>query len=132
MKRKRRKALIELLQKQRGSKLSKLIGTEVEVMIEGVSEETELLIQARMPTQAQEIDGRVLVNDLGDLGEAAGEGAESPLKAGDLALVQITELADMDLVARLVRVTKPAAVTTPGLTTRIGAGPEMRNGQAAH
>jgi hypothetical protein len=31
-----------------------------------------------------------------------------------------------------VRVTKPAAAASPGLTTRIGTGPEMRNGQVAH
>ena len=140
VKRKRRKTLIELLQKQRGSKLSKLIGTEVEVMIEGVSEETELLIQARMPTQAQEIDGRVLINDLGDLGEIAGQAAsEAPseaagvptLKPGDLARVRITELADMDLVASLIAVTKPAATVMPGLAIQAKRH-EISGGIAAH
>ncbi len=125
VKRKRRKRLIEILQKQRGSKLSALIGSRVEVMIEGNSEETELLIQARMPTQAQEIDGRVLVNDLGEWNAA-------DLNPGDLALVEITELADMDLIGKLVRVTKPALPAAPGLATKIATGPEMRSGQTAH
>ncbi len=125
VKRKRRKVLIELLQKQRGSKLSTLIGTQVQVMIEGQSEETELLIQARMPTQAQEIDGRVLINDLGE-----NEGLS--VNAGDLAVVEITELADMDLVGKLIRVTKAAAIPSPGLTTQINKGIEMRSGSVAH
>ncbi len=125
VKRKRRKKLIELLQAQRGSKLSELIGTRVEVMVEGGSEETEMLIQARMPTQAQEIDGRVLINDLG-------ENESAQLRPGDLAEVEITEILDSDLVARLVRVTRPAVIATPGLKTQIGKGLEMRSGSAAH
>ena len=113
VKRKRKKKLIEVLQNQRTDKLSKLIGQQVEVMIEGAAEESELLIQARMPTQAQEIDGRVLINDLG-----ADDGIE--LSPGDFALIEITELAQQDLVGRLIRVTKPATIraesTVPGLT----------------
>ena len=126
VKRKRRKALIELLQRQRGTRFSKLIGTQVEVMVEGSAEETSLLIQARMPTQAQEIDGRVLINDLGAGSVSGAESAEPVLNPGDLALVEITELADMDLIAKLIRVTKPAAITAPGLTTRLGDEAEVR------
>ncbi len=125
VKRKRRKALIELLQRQRGSRLSGMIGTRVQVMVEGAAEETSLLIQARMPTQAQEIDGRVLINDLGSL-----EGVT--LNAGDLAIVEITELADMDLIAKLVRVEKPSLPQAAGLTTKISKGLEMRSGSVAH
>jgi ribosomal protein S12 methylthiotransferase len=97
-------------------------------MVEGGSEETELLIQARMPTQAAEIDGRVLINDLGDLGESP----TAELRPGDLAEVEVTEVLDSDLVARLVRVTRPALIATPGLKTSIGKGLEMRSGSAAH
>ncbi len=122
-KRKRKKKLIEILQNQRTDKLTKLIGTQVEVMIEGAAEETEMLIQARMPTQAQEIDGRVLINDLG-----VNEGIE--LSPGDFALIEITELAQQDLVARLIKVTKPSAHLAPGLTASILKGTELRN--AAH
>ena len=125
MKRKRRKKLIEILQKQRGSKLSTLIGSQVEVMVEGSSDESEMLLQARMPTQAQEIDGRVLINDLGSDDAPA-------LSPGDLVLVEITELAETDLVAKLIRVTKPMMVTSPGLTTQLQKGTEMRNGRVAH
>jgi ribosomal protein S12 methylthiotransferase len=119
VKRKRKKQLIQILQDQRQGKLEQLIGTHVEVMIEGAAEESELLIQARMPTQAQEIDGRVLINDLGD-------NEETMLAAGDLALVEITELAQQDLVARLIKVTKAATSGTPGLTAQIQKGLERR------
>ena len=112
VKRKRKKKLIEILQTQRQGKLAALVGTQVEVMIEGKAPESELLIQARMPTQAQEIDGRVLINDLG-------EDESLALAPGDLVLVEITELAQQDLVAKLVRVTRPAAIAVAGLTTSI-------------
>jgi ribosomal protein S12 methylthiotransferase len=127
VKRKRRKKLIEILQAQRNEKLSQLIGTEIEVMVEGAAEETELLIQARMPTQAQEIDGRVLINDIGDL-----EPSLAP-KPGEFAIVRIHEIADADLIASLIRVSKRATVASPGLTVTLtkGAG-EMRNERTAH
>jgi ribosomal protein S12 methylthiotransferase len=127
VKRKRKKALIQILQDQRQGKLEKLIGTQVEVMIEGAAEESELLIQARMPTQAQEIDGRVLINDMGDL-------EQTQLSPGDFALVEITEMAQEDLVAKLIKVTKAATHAAPGLTAQIQKGMERRqsvNG-AAH
>jgi ribosomal protein S12 methylthiotransferase len=45
------------------SKLRRFVGQEVEVLVEGVSEESELLIEGRMPTQAPQIDGVVFIND---------------------------------------------------------------------
>jgi len=126
VKRKRKKALIQLLQDQRSDKWSRLIGTQVEVMIEGRAEESELLIEARMPTQAQEIDGRVLINDLGS--NEASVLASGGLSAGDLALVEITEQVQQDFIARLVRITKPAfrEALAPGLTAQIQKGMERR------
>ena len=126
VKRSRRKKLIELLQKQRGSKFSALVGTEVEVMIEGAAEETELLIQARMPTQAQEIDGRVLINDLGT------HDPEFPPRAGEFALVEITEVAKGELIAKLIRITKKAAGGQVGFPLNLGKSTEMRDERVAH
>ena len=40
-----------------------MIGREVPVLVEGPSPDTDLLWQARMSTQAPEIDGVVLIND---------------------------------------------------------------------
>ena len=70
-------------------------------MIEGPSQETDLLLQGRMPTQAQEIDGHVLINDLGSL---TAEG----LSPGDLLEVEVTDALPGGLVARALAVESPA------------------------
>ena len=43
-------------------KLRRLKGTVQEVLVEGYSEETELLLQGRLSGQAPEVDGKVLIN----------------------------------------------------------------------
>jgi len=91
-KRRRAKKLIEILQRQRGQKHDALVGQRITVMIEGASEETELLLQGRMPTQAQEIDGHVLINDTGDFVD---------LGPGDLVQVEIAEGTPSELVGRV-------------------------------
>jgi ribosomal protein S12 methylthiotransferase len=69
------------------------IGTRVRVMFEGESNESDLLWQGRMETQAPDIDGCVLIND-------APEGfVPSP---GELVNVLITEAQEYDLVGRIV------------------------------
>ena len=69
------------------------VGQTVRVLFEGASEETDLLWQGRMETQAPEIDGCVLIND-------APEGcAPSP---GDFVNVRITEAQQYDLVGAIV------------------------------
>ena len=69
------------------------IGENVRVMFEGESNESELLWQGRMETQAPDIDGCVLIND-------APEGfSPSP---GDFVEVLITESYDYDLVGRIL------------------------------
>jgi ribosomal protein S12 methylthiotransferase len=104
-KRRRSKELTSILQHQRLSKHEKYLGSRVPVLIEGVSEETDLLIQGRMPTQAQDIDGHVLINDV----EALGAG--NSLRPGDLVEVEITEAMPQDLVGRVVRLI--SAATAP-------------------
>jgi len=69
------------------------IGKRVRVIFEGESNESDLLWQGRMETQAPDIDGCVLIND-------APEGfAPSP---GELVNVLITEAQQYDLVGRIV------------------------------
>ena len=91
-KRRRLRGLIELLQKQSLERNEKYVGQKTIVMVEGPSEETELLLQGRMPVQAQEIDGHVLINDLLD---------DAQLAPGDLIEVEITEAMPHDLVGRM-------------------------------
>jgi ribosomal protein S12 methylthiotransferase len=115
-KRRRAKKLIELLQKQSLVRNEKYVGQTVQVLVEGTSDETDLLLQGRMPSQAQEIDGHVLINDLGDLVDAEG----NPLFAtGDLIEVEITEAQPHDLVGSAVKILSKSRIPAaqPGLTT---------------
>lgn len=65
------------------------IGQIIDVVVEGQSDETELLLQGRMSQQAPEIDGVVLIND----------GNAEP---GQVVRVRITESHDYDLVGEIV------------------------------
>jgi ribosomal protein S12 methylthiotransferase len=69
------------------------VGRVVEVLVEGPSEETELLWKARTMQQAPEIDGHVLINDFGD---------HEQLVPGTFYRAEITEAHDYDVVARIV------------------------------
>jgi len=80
------------------------VGNEVQVLVEGASPDTDLLWQARMSTQAPEIDGVVLVNDV--------EGSDP--KPGQMRMLRITETHDYDIIGTLlpgtetdVRITMP-------------------------
>ena len=66
------------------------IGQKVEVVVDGPSEETELLLQGRMATQAPEIDGVVLIN-------------EGQAKRGEKLWVQVTDSHDYDLIGRILQ-----------------------------
>ncbi len=67
----------------------KLVGKTVDVIIDGISEESELLLQGRTSQQAPDIDGIVYIN-------------EGTAKQGDIVKVQITEAMDYDLVGTIV------------------------------
>ncbi len=114
-KRKRAKLLEQTLQKLGQARNEQYVGKTVKVMIEGPSEETELLIQSRMSTQAQEIDGHVLINDISAIEDLeGGQNAMSALRPGDIVEVEITEAMPLDLVGRAVRVVS-ASRLQPGL-----------------
>jgi len=66
-----------------------MVGTEVEVMVEGRSIETDLLLQGRTEGQGPKVDGVVLIND----GQA---------RAGDFVRVRVEEAHDYDLVGPIV------------------------------
>ncbi len=71
----------------------RFIGRTVRVIFEGESEETDLLWQGRMETQAPEIDGCVLINDAPE---------NTNPKPGDFVNVLITEAQEHDLIGRIV------------------------------
>ena len=66
-----------------------MIGREVELIVEGPSKETDLLLQGRTYGQAPEIDGVTYINE----GWAA---------AGSIVRAEIVESGDYDLVARIL------------------------------
>lgn len=89
----RRDILMKAQSKIAKQKHKAMVGKTVRVMFEGESNESDLLWQGRMETQAPDIDGCVLIND-------APEGFE-PV-AGQLLDVMITEAQEYDLVGRIV------------------------------
>ena len=121
--RRRKQKLIQILQEQRTQKMEDWIGTRSIAMIEGFAPESELLIQARLPIQAQEIDGRILINDLG-------EHSNVELTPGDLVEVELTQIAEQDLLAKLIKVVKPMANSAiPGLSIQNPLSMESRAGE---
>jgi len=89
--RRRQRQLMALQRKISQRKLRRMIGESLPVLVEGRSEETELLYQARSERQAPGIDGSVLINDF-----------EGPApQAGDFRWATVTGAGEYDLVARL-------------------------------
>ncbi|HWM85163.1 MAG TPA: 30S ribosomal protein S12 methylthiotransferase RimO [Kofleriaceae bacterium] len=80
-----------LMEIQRGISRRKnqaLVGRDIEVLVEGVSDESELLLQGRWYGQAPEIDGSVYL-------------ADGAAQAGDLVRARVTDGSDYDLAASL-------------------------------
>ncbi|MGZ3722570.1 MAG: 30S ribosomal protein S12 methylthiotransferase RimO [Bdellovibrionales bacterium] len=88
-KRRRHDTLMELQQSISRKKHREFIGRTVEVLVEGYSEETELLLVGRHSQQAPDIDGVTYIND----GQA---------NVGDLVKVKITDSMDYDLLGGIV------------------------------
>ena len=65
------------------------MGTVQPVLIEGVSDETDLLIKGRLASQAPEVDGCVLIN-------------KGFTQVGEIMSVRITEAHPHDLVGEVV------------------------------
>jgi ribosomal protein S12 methylthiotransferase len=89
----RRRKLMKLQQKISKQARKQWIGRELDILVEGESEETDLLWQGRSLDQAPEIDGKVLINDFGP---------HDQLVPGTFYRAQITESHDYDVVARIL------------------------------
>jgi ribosomal protein S12 methylthiotransferase len=89
----RRKQLMQI-QKQISRRRKKLLrGQEFDVVLEGPSEESDLLLEARSAMHAPEIDGKLYIADVP-------EGVVPA--AGEFYRCQVTETHDYDLVAKIV------------------------------
>src|ERR1700733_4259966 len=89
----RRKHLMGIQRQISKRKKKALVGQEFDLLLEGTSEETDLLMEGRTPMHAPEIDGKVLVNDFP---------AETEPQPGQFYRCQIMEAHDYDLVARIL------------------------------
>ena len=89
----RRKHLMSIQRQISKKKKKTLVGREYDLLLEGESEETELLLEGRTPMHAPEIDGKVFVNDFPE---------EIEPQPGQFYRCQITEAHDYDLVARIL------------------------------
>jgi len=88
----RRSRLMQIQARISKKKNRQHLGQRYPLLVEGQSEETDLLWQGRLESQAPRIDGVVLINDL--------EGAAP--NPGDFRSVEITQTLDYDLVGKLV------------------------------
>jgi len=89
----RRKQVMQIQRKISKRKKKALVGQEFDLVLEGVSEETDLLLEGRTAMHAPEIDGKVFVNEVP-------EGIDAT--PGEFYRCEIVEAHDYDLVARIV------------------------------
>jgi len=90
----RRKHLMGIQRQISKKKKKALVGQEFDLLVEGESEESDLLLEGRTPMHAPEIDGKVFVNDFPD---------QLTPQPGQFYRCQITEAHDYDLVAKIVQ-----------------------------
>jgi ribosomal protein S12 methylthiotransferase len=89
----RRKHLMSIQRQISKKKKKALVGRELDLLLEGESEETELLLEGRTAMHAPEIDGKVFVNDFPE---------EIDPQPGQFYRCEITEAHDYDLVAKIL------------------------------
>ena len=89
VKQERFRALVDLQAKVSLDYHQKLVGTVQPLLVEGESNETDLLLEGRLASQAPEVDGCVLINK--------GFG-----RVGEIMDARITEAHPYDLVGEIV------------------------------
>ena len=89
----RRKRLMQIQRQISKKRKRALVGKQFDLLLEGVSEETELLLEGRTAMHAPEIDGKVFVNDVREGGD---------VRPGEFYCCEIAEAHDYDLVARIL------------------------------
>ncbi|HTZ84290.1 MAG TPA: 30S ribosomal protein S12 methylthiotransferase RimO [Candidatus Acidoferrales bacterium] len=89
----RRKHLMSIQRQISKKKKKALVGRKFDLLLEGESEESELLLEGRTSMHAPEIDGKVFVNDYPE------DLAPQP---GHFYRCEITESHDYDLIAKIV------------------------------
>jgi len=93
----RKNALMSLQKSISRRKLRRRTGERVQVMLEGPSKDTDLVWEARLEGMAPEIDGKVYVTEFEGVTDA--EKLPAP---GTLAMLEVTDAQDYDLIGRVV------------------------------
>src|SRR6202051_4284287 len=89
----RRKSLMSIQKKISRKKKKSLVGREFDLLLEGTSTESDLLLEGRTAMHAPEIDGKVFVNDYPDGNEP---------REGEFYRCRVTAAHDYDLVAEII------------------------------
>jgi ribosomal protein S12 methylthiotransferase len=89
----RRKHLMQIQKGISKRKKKMLRGKQFDVLLEGASEESDLLLEARSEMHAPEIDGKLYIADVPE--------GLTP-RAGEFYRAEITEAHDYDVIARIV------------------------------
>jgi len=89
----RRGKLMQLQRRISRRKKKDLIGRQFDILLEGASEETDLLWEGRTEMHAPEIDGKLYINDAGP---------HTDLQPGRFYRCEITQAHDYDLLGRLL------------------------------
>ena len=97
----RKRRLMGLQRKISRAKNRELVGRELPVLVEGPSADSELVWEARLSTQAPDIDGVCYISDPG----------EQPLRAGEIRTMRIVKAHDYELTGELIdHPARPAAL----------------------
>lgn len=91
----RRNELLAMQKQWSHERLQAMVGNQLEVLVDGVSDESEYLLQGRWYGQAQGVDGCVYLTD----GQA---------RAGDFVNAKVIDSADYDLAASIVEINQPS------------------------
>jgi ribosomal protein S12 methylthiotransferase len=105
----RKRRLMAIQRKIAKARNRAMVGQELSVLVEGLSKETDLLWEARLATQAPDIDGVTLINDF--------EGSEP--QPGEIRRMRITEAHDYDVVGTLLEASEAAPGYAPAPLIRI-------------
>jgi ribosomal protein S12 methylthiotransferase len=114
----RRSALMAIQKTISARKLRKRVGQRLDAMLEGPSKETELVWEARLEGMAPEIDGKVYITEFVGVDERS----ELP-QPGTLAVVEITEAKEYDLIGRAIQWQAPRRVQRPRLSPALNPLP---------
>jgi ribosomal protein S12 methylthiotransferase len=87
----RKRRLMSLQRKISRAKNRELVGRELPVLVEGPSADSDLVWEARLSTQAPDIDGVCYISDPG----------EHPLRAGEIRTMRIVKAHDYELTGEL-------------------------------